>query len=246
MKYFKLTCTAYLKADIHFNESFETLSKLISFSMCQDDALKKAHNEFKAYTDYCYGGFSPREEGKIYKKGQIYTFEIRSIDEVFLSKLAILLEQNSNNPHLRIVETTQQYQKSFFITQLYTLTPAIVSSAKDAQGKALYWTMERDGDIMKLQTQLHENLLSKYEAFYGEKLQAPINFIQLLELKNHKPQTIKLHQNNKPYRLFGNKFAIVPNEDEISQKLAFLALAIGLGEKSSFGAGFCSAKGIKQ
>lgn len=40
-------------------------------------------------------------------------------------------------------------------------------------------------------------------------------------------------------RLFGNKFKIVPNEDEVSQKLAFVALACGLGEKQSYGGGFC-------
>ena len=123
----------------YHSEKFEDekIKEQIRNALSAHEALKKAHNEFKAYTNYCYGGFSPREESKIYKKGQIYTFEIRSINEGFLSKLALLLEQNSNNPHLRIVETTRQYQKSFFITQFYTLTPAIVSSAKDAQGKAL-------------------------------------------------------------------------------------------------------------
>lgn len=43
----------------------------------------------------------------------------------------------------------------------------------------------------------------------------------------------------------GNKFRIVPNEDEISQKLAFLSLGVGLGEKISYGAGFCVSKGMK-
>jgi len=40
-------------------------------------------------------------------------------------------------------------------------------------------------------------------------------------------------------RLFGNKLKIVPNEDETSQKLAFVALSCGLGEKQSYGGGFC-------
>ena len=44
-------------------------------------------------------------------------------------------------------------------------------------------------------------------------------------------------------RFFGNKFRIVPNEDEVSQKLAFVALACGLGEKNSFGGGFCIGGG---
>ena len=45
------------------------------------------------------------------------------------------------------------------------------------------------------------------------------------------------------FRFFGNKFKIIPNEDEVSQKLAFVALGCGLGEKNSFGGGFCISGG---
>ena len=83
------------------------------------------------------------------------------------------------------------------------------------------------------------------------ELQSEQNFIQLLEIKNKTPQTIEISKVDRvkakksKFRLFGNKFRIVPNEDEVSQKLAFVALACGLGEKSSFGAGFCVAKGLR-
>ena len=46
-------------------------------------------------------------------------------------------------------------------------------------------------------------------------------------------------------RFFGNKLRIVPNEDELSQKLAFTALACGLGEKNSYGGGFCLGEGVR-
>ena len=73
------------------------------------------------------------------------------------------------------------------------------------------------------------------------------NFIQEIELKNQKPQSIyfKTTKDKKEriIRLLGNKLRIVPNSDDISQKLAFLSLAVGLGEKSSLGGGFCLGKG---
>jgi CRISPR-associated endoribonuclease Cas6 len=109
----------------------------------------------------------------------------------------------------------------------------------------MFWTMDKDGDIMKLQKQLHDNLEKKYVDFYGEKLQGEQNFIQLLEVKNRQPQNIWLSKNGKSFRFFGNKFRIVPNEDDVSQKLAFLALSCGLGEKNSFGGGFCISGGNK-
>jgi len=106
-----------------------------------------------------------------------------------------------------------------------------------------FWMKE--DEIMLLQNQLQQNLLNKYKSFYGEELQPQQNFIQLLELKNNRAQTIKLtNKNGKSYRLFGNKFRIIPNEDEVSQKLAFLALAVGLGEKSSYGGGFCVGRAL--
>ncbi|MCK4440354.1 MAG: CRISPR-associated protein Cas6, partial [Sulfurovaceae bacterium] len=92
---------------------------------------------------------------------------------------------------------------------------------------------------------LHDNLEKKYFDFYGEKLLPHQNFIQLLEIKNIKPQTIWTTKNGKSFRFFGNKFRIVPHEDEVSQKLAFVALACGLGEKNSFGGGFCISKGLR-
>jgi predicted HicB family RNase H-like nuclease len=41
MRYFELTCTAYIKRDISFRDSFETISKYISFSMAQVEELKR-------------------------------------------------------------------------------------------------------------------------------------------------------------------------------------------------------------
>ena len=93
------------------------------------------------------------------------------------------------------------------------------------------------------------NLLKKYESFYNEKLNIDHNFIQFLEIKNHKPQIIFFTKNYnnqiKRIKLFGNKFRIIPNEDELSQKLAFMSLSCGLGEKQSYGAGLCLSKELR-
>jgi CRISPR-associated endoribonuclease Cas6 len=111
--------------------------------------------------------------------------------------------------------------------------------------------MKQDGDILKLQKLLQDNLEKKYNAFYGTKLKPTQNFIQLLEIKNQKPQRIWTSKKDKEQKIvsfnfIGNKFRIMPNEDEISQKLAFLALGCGLGEKNSYGGGFCLGKGFQK
>jgi CRISPR-associated endoribonuclease Cas6 len=238
MKYFELTCIAYLKSDIHFKESFEQLAKYISYSMAGDKQLKATHNS-RGFKHYNFGGLFPIEQEKVYKKGSNYTFVIRSIDENLIEILSRELRSNINNPNLLVVETTKKSVKQFFINELYSATPVIITVEN-----GFHWTMEKDGDILKLQRQLHDNLEKKYQDFYDEPIKAEQNFIQLLEIKNRVPQNIQITKDGKKIRFFGNKFKIVPHEDEVSQKLAFLALGCGLGEKNSFGGGFCLGRGI--
>jgi CRISPR-associated endoribonuclease Cas6 len=243
MKYYELKCTAYLKKDISFQDSFETISKYISYSMAQTNTLKELHNKnhFKYYT---FDSFYPIEKIKIYKQGYTYLFNIRSLNEKLIDTLSKTLRENINNPNLLIVETHKKTIKQFYITQLYSVTPVIISLANKR-----FWTKE--DDLMLLQKQLQNNLERKYQDFYNKNIKSSQGFIQLFELKNHRLQTIKITKTDKQtkkvtsFKFYGNKFMIVPNEDEVSQKLAFIALACGLGEKNSFGGGFCLGKEIR-
>jgi CRISPR-associated endoribonuclease Cas6 len=162
------------------------------------------------------------------------------LNEQFINDLSTTLRQNINNPYFIVVETHKKTIKQIFINELYSVTPVVVSVENGR-----YWSIDKDGDILKLQRQLHDNLEKKYQEFYKEPIKGEQNFIQLLEIKNNYPQSIYLTKNKKDVRFFGNKFRIIPNEDEVSQKLAFVALACGLGEKNSFGGGFCLGKGMR-
>jgi CRISPR-associated endoribonuclease Cas6 len=241
LKYFELTCTAYIKRDISFTQSFEILSKYISYSMAQDEALKEFHNT-TGFKHYVFGGLLPIERSKLYTKGSTYQFTIRSLDESFIDKLSITMRQNIDNPYLLIVETHKRVIKQFFVSELYSATPVIVS----LQGSDRFWTKE--DDLMLLHKQLQDNLEKKYQDFYDKPIESSQSFIQLFELKNNRLQTIqtnKTTQSGSIVKFYGNKFRIVPNEDEVSQKLAFVALACGLGEKNSFGGGFCLGRGMR-
>ena len=206
--------------------------------MFKSEKIKELHNQ-TGLKLYNFGNFFPIEKEKIYKKGNSYQFTLRSLDEEFIDILSKTLRQNIDNPNFLVVETHKKTINQFFISELYSATPVIVSTSK-----GMYWSIDRDGDILKLQKQLNYNLEKKYQTFYGETLKAEQNFIQFLEIKNKYPQSIYMKKGNNNVRFFGNKFRIVPHIDEVSQKLAFVALACGLGEKNSFGGGFCLGKGI--
>jgi CRISPR-associated endoribonuclease Cas6 len=241
MKYFELTCKAFIKSNLNFDESFEKMSKFINFAIIRC-GLQELHDSI-GYKFYSFSGFRPDKEeqqNRKYKAGKISEFLIRSLDESFIDKMATALRENIDNPYIQVLQTTKKTMKQFFISELYSATPVIVTSEGN-----LFWTMEKNGDIMQLQKQLHDNLEKKYQSFFGEELKSNHNFIQLLEIKNRVPQNIIIHKDSKKIRFFGNKFKIVPNEDELSQKLAFVALACGLGEKNSYGGGFCVGKGMR-
>lgn len=246
MKYFELRCLAYIKKDIEFKNTFDVLSKYINFSMLNDEKLKLNHQN-TGFKNYCYGGLYPIEKESIYKKGKIYSFNIRSLDEEFINKIDKLLRQNIDSNYLQVIESNKKIINEFFISELYSATPVIVSLPKkdnrDRKQKQMFWSIK--DDIFVLQKQLQDNLLKKYKSFYGEDLETTQNFIQLFEIKNRVPQSIYFTKSERKIRLFGNKFKFIVNEDEVSQKLAFIAIACGLGEKQSYGGGFVLAKGMR-
>ncbi|NPA65941.1 MAG: CRISPR-associated protein Cas6, partial [Epsilonproteobacteria bacterium] len=233
MQIFELKCKAYIKKDFSFFESFWIVSKFISFSLAKETQFLQEHNKnrFKTYSFSSFVECEKNKPPKEIKEGTLLCFKIRTIDKKLAFLLPKLLEQNTNNQFFSVVTTSLKTIKPFYITELYTLTPTVISIENEG-----FWSL-KNGDIIFLQKRLHENLVKKYEQFYSD-ITPTQNFIQLLELKNKTPQFLSIKKQNQTIKLLGNKFRIVPHEDEISQKLAFLALGVGLGEKNTLGGGF--------
>lgn len=229
MRYYELLCTVFLQKDIYYNEQNEAIGRFINKSMTLDEELKSLH-ESKGYKFYVYDTFFPREEDKVYKKGRIYIFKIRSIDRNLLIRVMKTLLGFADDC-IKIISTELREYKKSFITELYTVTPTVLTVDNR------FWVK---GDSLELlERRIQDNLIKKYQVFFKEDLDIKESFIQGIELKNQKTIAI----NYKNIKLMGNKFRIFVKEDELSQKLATMALATGLLEKnSSNGMGFCIAK----
>ena len=244
MKIFELKSEAYLESNISLVNSYDILAKYINFCITEDKKINQV-NKTKWMNNYCFGNFYPTENDKIYKSGKIYKFVIRSIDEELIDELMITLKRNDSNLFFQVISTNKTEIEQFFISELYSATPVIVSDKRDENGKQLYWSLDYNGDMDSLQKRLQRNLEKKLKQFCSEDIEMGENFIQEIELKNQKPQSIyfkKSAKDDKLVRLIGNKLKIIPNKDSLSQKLAFLSLAVGLGEKSSLGGGFCFSR----
>ena len=183
MKIFELKCEAYLKSDIDLKNSFDVLSKFINHSIYKNEICEQndKNNHIK---NYCFGNFYPTESDRIYKKNRVYGFVIRSINEDFIDALSGSLKQNINNSFISILKITKKQIEQFFIKELYTVTPVIVTDKIDESGRQLYWSLDYNGDMIALQKQLQNNLKRKLKQFYPEAIEVSNNFIHAIKNLN--------------------------------------------------------------
>lgn len=227
LEYFELIITTYLKKDIYFNCSGALIGDMLNKTMLKNSYLKNLHKQ-NVYKHYCFGSFFPIEKDKTYKKGSVYTFKIRSLNSEFTDNVWKNIKKiKDDNFSVLAIEYTKKNIRQ--ISNIYTVTPTVITLEKNRN-----WT--QDDDVLVVMDRIKSNLEKKYKSFYGENVVFDSDIIDRFELMNKKPVTT-CYKNTK---FLGNKFKIWFNQDENAQKLAFIAITCGLGEKnSSVGAGFC-------
>jgi CRISPR-associated endoribonuclease Cas6 len=236
MHYFEGIVWFKLKKDVGFLNCNEFLSRSISLVMLNDSYLKEIHgnNGFKPYVFSL--PYPPDRVNKIYKKNNEYHITVRSIDERFLKMLLFELQNHSGlDFEVKAVKFFKVNQS--YIETLHNISPAVLTLKSP---KNRHWRVD-DGDIMMVRDRIIANLEKKYKHFFGTQLTAPSDAITHFELLNKVPYPIKY----KAKTLQSNKFRLGFNSDEVSQKLAFTCMALGMLEKNSLGFGFCVAKTIK-
>lgn len=233
MNYYELISTVYLKKDIYYREANEIIAKHINKAMYIDNELSKYHVENR-YKLYVFNIFYPTEADKQYKAGKIYVYNIRTIDKDFAEKISKLLKQTDSD-YFKVIAVEKKAVKQHTIEYLQTITPMIITTEGNKN-----WVPGDNLDL--LQKRLSDNLEKKYNSFYQEKPVLKDNLIERIEILNKVPISLKYKNTN----LLGNKIKIYVKPEEEYQKLAFVAEAVGLGEKnSSIGAGFCIAQYLK-
>jgi CRISPR-associated endoribonuclease Cas6 len=226
MQYYNIKVAVLLKNDTQTFENYEKISKLISASMLKDQTLKQLHEENR-YKNYVFCNLYPIEKDGIYKAGNIYTFQIRTID----FKLGLKIKQvlnNFQNEEFKVIVSDLESSTQRKINTLATLTPAIITSDK---GDYLI-----NNDMQLVKERILANAQKKYNQLYNEKID--MDFIKSIKQTNNKP--IKIPYKN--INILGYKFEIEVKDDPISQNLAYLILSVGLLEKNAEGFGFCKAK----
>lgn len=230
MKVYEIRCKVFIMKDLQSIDAQSEICKIIDSSLAKDSDLLEFHkkNEFK---NYCFDSLYPISKNKIYEAGKIYTFTVRTINEV-LAKYFQRRLAHEYNDIIKCLTTEIRIIPKKLIQQIYSITPVIM---KDNSG---YW--KQSLSLKDFERRLIENLIKKYNNINSTKIDEDFDFYTSLEFKNKKPCLIKY----KNIRLIGDKISLNISDDKMAQDLAYMALGTGLLEVNGRGAGFVNYKWV--
>ena len=226
MNCFNLKITLKLKQNIKEMEAYEKISNFIAYAMLKDKTLKEIH-EKNTYKNYVFCNLYPIQKDGLYKKDNMYFFDLRGTEFIKIMKLKQVM-CNLENEDFKVLQIQLQTHEQKTVHKLITLTPTIITTPKGD------FDIKEDMDLVK--NRLLANLQKKYKNIYHTEVD--IDFVKSIKKTNRNP--IKIPYKN--INMLGNKFEIEVKDDPMSQNLAYLAVSIGILEKNALGVGFCMAR----
>lgn len=223
MDIYELETKIYLLKDIKIVEIQNYLAYFIDSVLIEDKDFAKLHgtNKFKYY---CFDSLYPLGTKGVYKKDNVYIFRLRTLDY----KLAQYLYENlakKRTQELQGLICKVKILKPRLLKKIYTLTPIIIKT-EDGYWKNKY-------NLNYFEEHLKYNLVKKYNNLYGYKINNDFQLYNYLKFKNKVP----ISRNYKNISLLGDAIEIEVAENDIAQKLAWMAVGCGLGEMNSRGFG---------
>lgn len=225
MKIYELKIKTFLLQDVEKKDVQKELAHLINNFLTEKEEFKKLH-ESKEFKPYCFDNLMPFE--KVYKKNNMYTFRIRTIDEELLQYFLYDFERYRNSYFQNLTMDVKEI-KPRLIRKIYSLAPVVMQTPEGYWRN--HWTEE---EYMKY---LEENLHNKSKQFLNKEI-LNNNLLKEYEFQNEYP----ISRTMKDITFLGDKIDIEIGMDAESQELAQLAVGCGLGQINSYGNGFVNYK----
>lgn len=230
MQVYEIFTKVYLKESISSDDSQFAVCGLIDKCLAKNDDMLKFHqmSDFKLYN---FDNLYPIDKSKLYKKDAIYSFRIRTIDRDLAKYFQINLASTFTDKMIALVSETKQIRKKH-ITRLYSLSPVVITTDEG------YW--KGNMSFADYEYRIKVNLIKKYKKYTNENINEDFDFYTAISILNKKPISVKV----KNVHYLGDKLSLDIADDAESQRIAYLALGTGLGEKGSRGNGFVNFKSI--
>ncbi|WP_051280855.1 CRISPR-associated endoribonuclease Cas6 [Anaerovorax odorimutans] len=233
---YELRVKVYLYQNIKYDDCMREIAKLIDTVLAKKNKLRDFHEQ-NCFKNYVFGGFSPFESDKLYKKDGIYKFQLRTVNDKLVNYFSKRLE-HFRNEYMNVLTIQIKKLSKKYINKIYSLTPIILKDYDNDSGKSGYWKTNFSVDYF--QRRIIENLIKKYNAFTGEKLNEDFQMLSNLEFKNQSPIPFPY----KNIKLLGDKTDLIIESNDAAQQLSYFALGVGLGECNARGAGFVNFKSL--
>lgn len=215
----------YTLKDIPVEQVQEKLTLFIDTGFAVNEELLQMHEE-NGFKPYCFDFLYKIEPDKIYKKDRIYTLTIRTLDRKLAEHFSEVCVNHYTQEFKGLVAEIRIIPHKR-IESLYSLTPVILKDEKKG-----YW--RKHMSLEGFEKRLKVNLIKKWNYFTGEKIDEDFQLYTLLEFLNDKPISV----NYKKIKLLGDKIRLQIADNEVAQKLSYMALGTGLLENNSRGSGF--------
>lgn len=231
LKVMQIRIRMYVLKDIPAEKIQTEIAAFLDRELVKDFRYAEFHQR-NQYKLYCYDALWPVEQDKIYKKDKLYTLTIRTVDP----ELARYFTEQAVNGYTQVLKALTAEVKIIPLKPvdlLYSLSPVVI---KCQSGR--YW--RESLSVEQYEERLRINLLKKWQQFYGEKFPEDFEMFTGIEFLNKVPVKVEY----KNIHLLGDKVRLHIAENKESQMLAYMAIAVGVGEMNSRGMGICNYRWI--
>ncbi len=235
LKVYEIRLKCFLMQDIMQEQSFSAISEFIDTYLSKKKEFMELHEE-KCFKMYCFDQPYPVEKNGIYKKDNIYTVRIRTVNPQLLQ---YFLDNLANHYTNRIKGLTLDVRivPKKMITEIYSITPAVIKCEENKEKKpGGYW--KHCISFEQYEARIKTNLIKKYNFLMETKINEDFALYRQIELTNQKPIAVPY----KNIKLLGDKICIQAAENDQAQELLYLAIGVGIGELNARGFGFINYK----
>ena len=231
MDVYEIKFKIFLLKDIKQEEALNEVASYIDGTLFLQEEMGQLHKR-NEYKNYVFCSLYPVASDGVYKKENIYSIMLRTIDnklaDFFISKLPNYANKMMKGLTCEIKKIPRRP-----IERIYSLTPVIL---KDEEG---YW--KQSISFEKFEERIKINLIKKYNTFTQTSIDENFQLHSMLTILNRGP--IKL-----PYKgvsLLGDKLEIQAADNEFAQKLIYMSLGTGYGESNARGFGYMNYQWYK-
>ena len=169
---------------------------------------------------------------KYFKNRNVYRFKMRCISREIAEYLYETLETHGNN-ELKVITTKLRCINNPIVEHITTLTPMVLLNHNYWKEKMSFTSMTKE---------LNRKLIRRYNELIYKDLPLDTKVIKSVILLNNKPIVFRGYGSSQ---YVCDMVKVVPENSELANEIMTMALATGLGTKTSRGFGYVNYKEMK-